>query len=109
MSGLEATPDRVAPEACFDPLVESREAQKAGSEEASRDQSNASAEQALRYECGAESHQDDSHTAFGTPAAHEVQVTEALLQARYLALEGVDFALLSLFCLQYAPSYPKAS
>jgi hypothetical protein len=100
MRGLEATPDRVALEACFDTLVERCDAEKAEGEEASRDQPNASTEQTLHYERGAESHQDNSHTAFGTPAAQEVQILKALLQTRYLALEGVDFTLLPMYCLQ---------
>jgi hypothetical protein len=31
---------------------------------------------------------------------------EALLQARYLALEGVDFTLLPMFCLQCCTVLP---
>ena len=104
--GLEATPDRVAHDACLDAIMEGNNGHKADDKETGRDQPNAGTEEALGQEHGAESHQDKAHTAPGIPTAQQVQLLEAPLQTRYLTLESVDFALLHTFCLQCCTILP---
>ena len=72
MRGLEAPPDGITPEACFDPIVESSDPEKADDEEAGSEQPHTRTDKALHYERGAEAYENNAHTAYGTPTAQEV-------------------------------------
>ena len=94
MDSLETTPDRVAHDACLDAVVESHHDQETGNKNTSSEQAERRTAEVLDAEHCAKSQQDNSGAAFGIEVADGVQAQETLFEARYLASQGVNFALL---------------
>jgi hypothetical protein len=94
MGGLQTTPERVAHDAGLDAVMESHDSQETGQQDTRSEQAESCTAEALNEKHHAKSQQDKAGTAFRIQAAHSVQAQEAPVEARYLASQGVYFALL---------------
>ena len=94
MRPLDVPPERVAYDACLDAVMESHNSQEADNKDASSEQAERRTAKALDAEHRAKSQQDKPGAALRIEAAHGIQAEEALFEARHLALQSMDFALL---------------
>jgi hypothetical protein len=94
MGRLQTTPERVAHDACLNAVVASHESQETGQEDTCSEQAESRTAEALHEKHRAKSQQDKADTAFRIQAARGVQAQEAPVEARYVASQGVYFALL---------------
>src|SRR5215475_5976702 len=97
MGGLQPTPERVAYDACLDAVVESHDNQETGKEDTCREQAERRTAEALNDKHRAKSQQHKAGTAFRIQATQGVQAQETLVEACYLASQGVYFALLHMY------------
>ena len=94
MGGLQPTPEHVAHDACLEAVVESHDGQETGQKDTCREQAERGTAEALNDKHRAKSQQDKAGTAFRIQATQGVQAQETPVEARYLASQGVYFALL---------------
>src|SRR5262249_38726092 len=99
MGSLQTTPERVAHDACLEAVVGSHHKQKNGEEDPCSEQAQCRTAEALNEKHRAKSQQDKAGTAFRIQAAQGVQAQETPVEARYLALQGMYFALLHMCTL----------
>jgi hypothetical protein len=94
MCCLQPTPQRVAHDAYLDAVVESHGNQETGQQDTRSEQAECRTAEALNDQHRTKSQQDQAGTAFRIQAARGVQAQETPVEARYLASQGVYFALL---------------
>ena len=94
MGCFQTTPDRVAYDACLEAVMERHDGQETGQEDTRSEQAECRTAEALHEKHCAKSQQNNAGTAFRIQATQGVQAQETPVEARYLAPQGVYFALL---------------